>query len=89
MTDQVRFSAGRYTVAGLVALVVLVGGFGGWSVMAEISGAIIASGQVEVDQNRQVVQHPDGGVVSEIVVDEGDLVAAGDLLLRLDPTLLA
>ena len=89
MTDQVRFSAGRYTVAGLVALVVLVGGFGGWSVMAEISGAIIASGQVEVDQNRQVVQHPDGGVVSEIIVNEGDLVKAGDVLVRLDSAEIA
>ena len=82
-------SARRYMVIGVVGLIILVGGFGSWSVMANISGAIIASGQVEVDQNRQVVQHPDGGVVSEIVVNEGDLVAAGDLLLRLDPTLLA
>ena len=82
-------STRRYMVMGILGLLILVGGFGGWAVMANISGAIIASGQVEVDQNRQVVQHPDGGVVSEIVVDEGDLVAAGDLLLRLDPTLLA
>ena len=82
-------STRRYMVMGILGLIILVGGFGGWAVMANISGAIIASGQVEVDQNRQVVQHPDGGVVSEIVVDEGDLVAAGDLLLRLDPTLLA
>ena len=82
-------STRRYMVMGILGLLILVGGFGGWAVMANISGAIIASGQVEVDQNRQVVQHPDGGVVSEIVVNEGDLVAAGDLLLRLDPTLLA
>ncbi len=54
--------------------------------LANISGAIIAGGQVEVDQNRQVVQHPDGGVVAEILVDEGDLVASGDILVRLDPT---
>ncbi|MEL6208425.1 MAG: biotin/lipoyl-binding protein, partial [Pseudomonadota bacterium] len=49
-----------------------------------IAGAIIASGRIEVDRNRQIVQHPVGGVVAEITVDEGDRVAAGDLLLTLD-----
>ena len=53
--------------------------------MAQLSGAIIALGQIEVDQNRQIVQHPDGGVVAEILVDEGDTVNNGDVLLRLDP----
>lgn len=82
------FATGRYLTFGLLGLVVLVGGFGTWGVMANISGAIISTGQVEVEQNRQVVQHPDGGVVSEILVDEGDLVAAGEILIRLDATLL-
>jgi HlyD family secretion protein len=38
----------------------------------------------QVEQNRQVVQHPDGGVVDTIEVKEGDIVAAGDVLIRLD-----
>lgn len=71
---------------GFLAILILIGGFGTWSVMANISGAVIADGQIEVDQNRQVVQHPDGGVISEIRVQEGDLVNAGDILLRLDAT---
>lgn len=50
---------------------------------------MVASGQIEVDRNRQVVQHIDGGIVAEILVDEGDLVAEGDVLLRLDPADLA
>jgi HlyD family secretion protein len=79
---------GRYLVIGLLTLLLLVGGFGGWAVFTEISGAIVASGQVEVDQNRQVVQHPDGGVIAEIAVQEGDLVEAGDILVQLDSTLL-
>ena len=74
---------------GFVSMIVLVGGFGTWSVMANISGAIIASGQIEVDQNRQIVQHLDGGVVSEVLVDEGDVVTAGAPLIRLDAQLLA
>jgi len=82
------FSARKYLILGVLALVLLVGGFGGWAVSTNISGAIIASGQVEVEQNRQIVQHPDGGVVSEILVDEGDMVEAGDLLVRLDSSRL-
>ncbi|MEZ5777557.1 MAG: HlyD family type I secretion periplasmic adaptor subunit [Paracoccaceae bacterium] len=73
---------------GALALVLLVGGFGVWSVTTTIAGAVVASGQVEVSQNRQVVQHPDGGVVAEILAEEGQLVEAGAPLIRLDGTLL-
>jgi len=73
---------------GLIALLVLVGGFGTWAVMAQITGAVIASGQIEVDRNRQVIQHPDGGVVDAILVQEGDAVVKGDTLIRLDASLL-
>jgi len=73
---------------GLIALLVLVGGFGTWAVMAQITGAVIASGQIEVDRNRQVIQHPDGGVVDVILVQEGDAVVKGDTLIRLDASLL-
>ncbi|MCZ4261492.1 HlyD family type I secretion periplasmic adaptor subunit [Limimaricola sp. G21655-S1] len=79
------WSAARPLIVGFLALAVLLGGFGTWAAMSQISGAVVASGRVEVDQNRQVVQHPDGGVVEEILVDEGDEVEAGDLLIRLDP----
>ncbi|WP_296422755.1 HlyD family type I secretion periplasmic adaptor subunit [Yoonia sp.] len=87
MTRQ-RWSARGYIITGLVTLLVLVGGFGTWTVTAQITGAVIATGQIEVDRNRQVVQHPDGGVVQEILVKEGDSVAAGDLLIRLDANAL-
>lgn len=73
---------------GFLALLVLVGGFGTWAALSSIGGAVVAGGQVEVDQRRQVVQHPDGGVVAEILVKDGDQVAAGDPLIRLDGTLL-
>jgi HlyD family type I secretion membrane fusion protein len=81
-----RWSARGPLIGGFLGLLVLVGGFGAWAVLTHITGAVIAPGQVEVDQNRQVVQHPDGGVVSEILVKEGDAVAEGDLLIRLDPS---
>lgn len=73
-------------VAGYLALVVLILGLGGWSVMTTISGAIIASGRIEVEQNRQVVEHPEGGVVSKILVTEGEVVKAGAILIKLDAT---
>jgi len=84
--DGVRFSAASPLTIGFLALFALVGGFGTWAATSELSGAVIAGGRVEVERNRQVIQHPDGGVVEEIAVDEGDFVESGDLLLRLDPT---
>ncbi|MDK3074017.1 HlyD family type I secretion periplasmic adaptor subunit [Sedimentitalea sp. JM2-8] len=87
MSDS-RWSARKPVLLGLFGLLLLVGGFGTWSVISNIAGAVIASGRIEVDRNRQVVQHPDGGVVSEIMVDEGDSVALGQVLIRLDATLL-
>lgn len=79
-----RISPRVALLLGYMTLAVLVGGFGAWSVFSSIAGAVVASGQIEVDQHRQVVQHPDGGVVAEINVHEGDKVEAGQVLIRLD-----
>lgn len=81
-------SARGPVIFGFVTLALLVGGFGLWSTMTEIAGAVVAPGRVEVEQNRQVVQHPDGGVVETIFVKDGDVVKAGDPLVQLDGTLL-
>jgi HlyD family secretion protein len=75
-------------ILGLLTLLVLVGGFGAWAVLTQLSGAIVAPGRIEVELNRQIVQHPDGGVVAEIDVTEGAAVTAGDVLIRLDGTQL-
>lgn len=90
MTDRkdTRWSVRTPVIAGILSIVVLVGGFIAWAVMSQISGAVVASGQVEVEQQRQIVQHPDGGVVETIAVKDGSDVKAGDLLLALDGTLL-
>ncbi len=83
------WSVGGPLTVGVLALVVLVVGFGGWSVMTTLSGAVVASGQIEVDRNRQAIQHPEGGVVAELLVDEGDRVDEAEVLVRLDPAELA
>jgi HlyD family secretion protein len=83
-----RYSAKMPATAGLTALALLVFGLGYWSTATEISGAIIADGVVAVENNRQVVQHPEGGLVGPILARDGDRVNAGSILLRLDDTLL-
>lgn len=86
--EKRRFSATRPLIVGIAMMALLIGGFTAWGVMANIAGAVVAPGRIVVDKNRQAVQHPDGGVVEEILVEEGDTVTEGDVLVRLDPTLL-
>ncbi|HXE70925.1 MAG TPA: HlyD family type I secretion periplasmic adaptor subunit [Hyphomicrobiaceae bacterium] len=76
----------RHLWAGLTLLIVLCGGVGGWAATTEISGAVIAPGVLVVDSNVKKVQHPTGGVVGEIRARDGDRVAIGDIVVRLDET---
>ena len=78
----------RHLVAGLAVVLLLAGGIGGWGATVPISGALIAPGQVVVDSNVKKVQHPTGGVVGEVRVRDGDLVKAGDIVVRLDETVV-
>jgi HlyD family secretion protein len=81
-----RRSIRLHLIAGLAVVIVLAGGFGGWASTVQISGALIAPGAVVVDSNVKKVQHPTGGVVGEVRVRDGDLVKAGDIVVRLDDT---
>lgn len=76
----------RFQVFGVLLVLVLAGGMGGWAAMASISGAVVATAQVVVESNTKKVQHLEGGIVSEISVRNGDRVQAGDVILRLDDT---
>ncbi|GBU18777.1 MULTISPECIES: HlyD family type I secretion periplasmic adaptor subunit [Methylobacterium] len=64
----------------------LVVGVGGWATFTQISGAVIAPGQLVVESDVKKVQHPTGGVVGELRVRDGQRVKAGDILIRLDET---
>ena len=88
MTHRPTYSARMPLAIGFVALALLIGGVGWWSVRTQIAGAIIASGMIVVENNRQVVQHAEGGIVGEIAARDGDRVEAGALLVELDDTLL-
>lgn len=69
---------------GLVAAVALVGVVLGWGTSFNISGAVIAKGQVQASTTRTAVEHPIGGVVAEVFRHNGDKVAAGEVLVKLD-----
>ncbi len=58
--------------------------FGGWAALAPIASAVLASGVVKVELERQAVQHLEGGIVREIHVREGQLVEKGQVLITLD-----
>src|ERR1700689_4853403 len=81
-----RDSIRQHLVVGLSVVVLLAGGLGGWASTAEISGALIAPGSIVVESNVKKVQHPTGGVVGEVRARDGDVVKAGDVVVRLDDT---
>ncbi|OJW64372.1 MAG: hemolysin secretion protein D [Afipia sp. 64-13] len=70
----------------MILVVLVTFGIGGWATTAEISSAVVAPGVLVVDSSVKKVQHPTGGVVSELRVRDGARVRAGDILLRLDET---
>ena len=67
-----------------MTVLALTFGIGLWGAWASLAGAVVAQGQVQIEDRAQIVQHRDGGVVQAILVRDGDRVAAGDPLLVLD-----
>ena len=70
--------------AGYALIAMTFGVAGGWAAVAKLDKAIIATGSVETEANRKTVQHLEGGIVREILVKEGDHVAEGQVLFRLE-----
>ena len=70
---------------GLVCLIGL-GGFCGWGAFAPLEEGVAAAGQVVVESERQVIQHLEGGIISEIKVREGQWVEKGVPLIILENT---
>lgn len=73
---------------GVGAAVAMLAVFGVWAQTTSIDSAVATQGQVVVRGKPKTVQSLDGGVVEQILVHNGDRVAEGELLMRLDPTLI-
>jgi HlyD family secretion protein len=83
---RTRWSFEHELRMGLRILLAAIVVGGGWFVFVPLAGAVVVPGNLVVQSNVKTIQHPTGGVVAEIKVQNGSRVQAGDLLVRLDPT---
>ncbi len=77
-----------YANFSFLVMAVLVLCLGGWMTFTQVSGAVIAGGTVVVESSAKRVQHQEGGIVAEIAARNDDRVSAGQVLVRLDDTML-
>jgi HlyD family secretion protein len=83
---KVRSGLRQRLIAGYVITAIFVFGILGYAAVAQIRGAVIAPGNIVVEGNLRRIQHQDGGSVAAILVRNGQKVAAGDLLVRMNET---
>lgn len=76
----------RLSLLVVAAVLLLFGVMGGLAAATRISGAVIASGTLVVDSYVKPIKHLKGGIAHSILVKNGDHVAAGEVLVRLDDT---
>lgn len=84
--SRARPSIRTHILAVAAAALFLVASVGIMGAATDVSGAIVAQGSLVVESNVKKVQHPSGGVVRKLVVEEGSRVAKDDLLILLDET---
>jgi HlyD family secretion protein len=71
---------------GISLMVLLFGVFGLWAAVVPLKAGAIAPGRIISESNRKEIQHLEGGIIKEILVKDGDVVKAGQPLVRLDST---
>ena len=76
----------RVRKLGYLLVIFLILVIGTWSACAPLDSAALAPGLVQVEGKRKSIQHLEGGIVSNILVSNGDLVEVNEPLLVLDAT---
>ncbi len=76
----------KIIVFGTLSTLVCLGGFFLWAFFVPLTEGVLAIGTVVLDSNRKAIQHLEGGIVKQIHVRNGDSVAAGEVLVELEPT---
>ena len=82
--DRAVRSLNRQAFSGLAAAGLMVAATGSWAALGIIQDAVIGPGTVVVNSQKKKIQHPDGGIVAEIRVEDGTHVDAGSVMFHLD-----
>jgi protease secretion system membrane fusion protein len=82
---EVDTDARAYARMGWLIVLLGVGGFLLWALLAPLDKGVPLAGTVAKASNRQAVQHQAGGTIQEILVRDGDVVKAGQVLVRMNP----
>jgi protease secretion system membrane fusion protein len=82
---EVNTDARAYSRLGWMIVLLGVGGFLLWALLAPLDKGVPLSGTVAKESNRKTVQHQNGGTVQQILVKDGDTVKAGQVLVRMNP----
>jgi membrane fusion protein, protease secretion system len=81
---EVNTDASAYSRLGWIIVLAGVGGFLLWAMFAPLDKGVPVSGTVTVASNRKAIQHQTGGTVEDILVKDGDVVKAGQVLVRMN-----
>lgn len=76
----------RLMRTGWLVILLGFGGFLAWATLAPLDGGVAVQGTLVAEGNRKPVQHTTGGRVAQVLVQEGDSVREGQVLVRLDTT---
>lgn len=76
----------KVVIAGFIVVGLTLVGSTVWAALARLDGAVIAPGMISIESNRKTIQHLEGGIVQDILVRDGSVVKAGDVLVKLDIT---
>jgi len=82
---ELNTDARAYARMGWLIVLLGVGGFLLWALFAPLDKGVPMGGTVAKESNRQAVQHQSGGTISQILVRDGDIVKAGQVLVRMNP----